>query len=70
MGDQMALLGMIPEPAGIFNQFPVMGDQRIINRDHAVRGVVRGGVALQPIKATLVQGLCIPLDLGDPAVQA
>jgi hypothetical protein len=30
MGDQMPLIGMIPEPAGIFNQLAVMGDQRVI----------------------------------------
>ncbi len=70
MGDQMPLIGMIPEPAGIFNQLAVMGDQRVINRDHAVRGVVGGRVALQPIEAPLVEQLFIPLDLGDPAVQA
>src|SRR6266508_2196866 len=69
VGDQMALVGMIPEPAGIFNQLAVMVDQGIINRDHAVRGVVGGRVALQPFEAPLVERLFIPVDLGDPAVQ-
>ncbi len=31
VGDQMALVGMIPEPAGIFNQFAVMVDQRYVD---------------------------------------
>ena len=70
MGDQMALIGMIPEPAGIFDQLAVMGDQRVINRDHAVRGVMGSRVALQLLEASLVELLCIPIDLRDPAVQA
>src|SRR5262249_13903738 len=65
----MALLGMIPEPASIFNQLAVMVDQRIINRDHTMRGVVGGGVALQEIETPLVERLFIPLNLSNPAVE-
>src|SRR5262249_32585047 len=70
MGDQMTLVGMIPEPAGIFNQLPVMVDQCVIDRDDTVLGVVRSGVVLQEIETPLVEDLLIPLNFGDPAVQA
>jgi len=70
VGDQMALLGMIPEPASIFNQLAVMVDQRVINRDHTMRGVVGARVALQQIEAPLVERFFIPVNLSDPAVQA
>jgi hypothetical protein len=70
MGDQMALVGVIPEPAGIFNQFPVMINQRVINRDYTVWRIVGGRVTLQQFKAPPVECLFIPVNLSDPAVQA
>src|SRR5215212_3024295 len=69
VGDQMPLVGMVPEPADIFNQLAVMVDQRVINGDHTMRGVVGAGVALQQIEAPLVERLFIPINLRDPAVQ-
>src|SRR5262245_33693740 len=47
----------------------VMVDQRVINRDHTMRGVVGGGVALQEVQAPLVERLFIPLNLSNPAVE-
>ena len=70
MGDQMALIGVIPEPAGIFNQFAVMIDQRIINRDHTVWRIVGGRITLQQVKAPPIECRFIPVNLRDPAVQA
>ena len=70
MGNQMALIGVIPEPASIFNQFSVMVDERVIDRDDTVLGIARSGVVLQEIEASLVEGRFIPIDLCDPAVQA
>ena len=69
MGDQVALVGMIPEPASIFNQLAIMVDQGVIDRDDAVFGVTRGRVGLQEREPPLVEGGIIPIDLGDPAVQ-
>ncbi len=69
MGDQMTLVSMIPEPAGIFDQLAVVVDQRVIDRDDTVLGVARGGVVLQELEPPLVEGSVIPVDLGDPAVQ-
>jgi hypothetical protein len=70
MGNQVPLLGVIPEPTDIFNQFAVVIDQRVIDGDHAVRGVVRAGVALQQIEPPLVEGFFIPINLSERAVQA
>jgi len=46
VGDQVALIGVIPKPANVGNQLPVMIDERVIDGDHAVLGIARGGVAL------------------------
>src|SRR5436853_4844471 len=61
VGDQMPLIGMIPEPAGIFNQLAVVIDERVIDSNHAVLGKASGGVALQQIEAPLVEGQFIPV---------
>src|SRR6266540_17611 len=53
MGDQMTLVSMIPEPAGIFDQLAVVVDQRVIDRDDTVLGVARGGVVLQELEPPL-----------------
>ena len=70
MGDQMTLFGMIPEPAGIFNQLAVVVDQCVIDRDDAVGGIACGRVVLQEREPALVEGGVIPVDLSNPAVQA
>src|SRR5213593_2349680 len=70
MGDQMALVSVIPEPVSIFYQFSVMIDERVINRDHPMWRIVSSRVTLQQFKAPLVECLFIPVDLSDPAVQA
>src|SRR4029450_11322193 len=66
----MPLVSVIPEPAGIFNQLPVMIDERVINRDHTVWCIVGGRVTLQQFKAPVVECLFIPVNLSEKAVQA
>src|SRR5215470_5588449 len=68
--DEMALLGMIPEPAGILNQFAVMVDQGVINRNRAILAIAGGRVGLQPFQAMLVDALDIPRSFRQPAVEA
>jgi len=57
------LVGMIPEPADIGNQFAVVIDERIIDCNDAVLGVAGAGVALQQIQPTLIKGMNVPLIL-------
>jgi len=71
------MVGVIPEPANIRNQFAVVIDERVINRDGAVLGVASAGVVLQDVEPPLfVTGLrdagCAPrrgeivMDAGNP----
>jgi len=68
--NHVSLLGMIPQPADIFNELPVMVNQHMVNRDHPVGRIARVGEALQPRQTPQVPRLWIPARFGDPAVQA
>jgi hypothetical protein len=41
MGNQMALVGMIPKPAYILDQLSFMIDQRVVESDHSARRIPR-----------------------------
>ena len=47
MGDLIPLFGVIPEPADIRDQHPVMVDQRIVDGDNALVAVPGDGILLQ-----------------------
>ena len=70
MGDEVALVSMVPEPAGVLNQLATVVDQGVVDCDDAVFGVAGGGVTLQLVQPTLVEGFGLPLDLSERAVQA
>ncbi len=36
MGDHMPLVGVVPQPADILDQLPVMVDQRVVQGNHPV----------------------------------
>jgi hypothetical protein len=44
VGDQVALVGVVPEPADIGNQLAGVLDQRVVDRDDAVFGVAGAGI--------------------------
>src|SRR4051812_2001967 len=68
--DEVPLLGMIPEPAGILNQFAVMVNQGVIDRNRAILAIAGGRVSLQPFQAMRIDALDIPRSFGQPAVEA
>jgi hypothetical protein len=70
MGNQVALVSMIPEPAGILDQFAVVVDQRVIDRNHSVLAIAGGRVGLQPFQAVCIDALNIPSCLSQEAVEA
>lgn len=60
VGNQVALIGMIPKPANIVDQFAIVVDQGVINRDDAVLAIAGGWVVLEPFQALLIQALRLP----------
>src|SRR5262245_47697178 len=70
MRNQVTFVSMIPEPAGIFDQFAVVVDQGVVDCNHAILAVAGGGVGLQPLQAMLIDALDIPRRLSQPAVEA
>src|SRR4051794_19579042 len=70
MSNQIAFIGMIPEPASILDQLAIMVDQGVINRDDAILTVAGGRIALQPLQAMSVDALNIPRRFGQEAIEA
>jgi hypothetical protein len=68
--NQVALVGVIPEPADIGNQFSIVTDEGVIDCNDTVLGVAGAGVVLQQVEAPLVERLDVPLDFSQKAVQA
>src|SRR2546427_7112111 len=66
----MALIGMIPEPAGILDQLAIMVNQGVVDRNDAILAIARGRVGLQPVQAMRVDALDIPRRFGQPAIEA
>src|SRR5436309_9260191 len=70
MGDHVALVGMIPEPAHILDQLALMRHQRIVNGNDPTHAVARLRRLLQPCQSLVIERRDIPVHLGQPAVQA
>src|SRR5215510_8180871 len=60
MGDDIAFVGVVPEPAYVFDQLPGMVHQRIINGNHAAGAVAHCGITLQPLQPSIVHFLYMP----------
>ncbi len=69
MGNDVALVGMIPQPAHILNQLTRMGDQCIVDGNNAPRRIARGRLPLQPGQALPIQLLGIPRGLIQPTIE-
>ena len=70
VGDQMAFVGMIPEIADILNQFALVINQGIVNRDHTIVTIAGGRVVLQPFETVRIDASHIPLGFREPAIEA
>src|SRR5215210_8509118 len=70
VGNQMALLGMIPKPAHIVDQRAVMVNQGVVDRNYAILAIAGGRIALEPVEAVLIDTLDIPRRFGQPPVEA
>src|SRR4029453_15414937 len=69
MGDDVPLVGMVPEPAHVFDQLTRMVHQRIVDSNHASQAVTRLGIMLPPLQASVVERLDVPCHLIQPTVQ-
>jgi len=70
MGNLVALLCVIPEIAGIFDQLAVMIHQDIVDRDPPLGTETSVGLGLKPVNPLQVECLFIPVALGNPTIQA
>ena len=70
MSNQVALVGMIPKPANIVDQFAIVVDQGGVNREDTVLAIAGGWVVLEPFKALPIQVIRIPRRLSQEAVEA
>src|SRR5262245_59067095 len=70
MGNQIALVSMIPEPASIFNQLAIVVDQRVIDRNYSIEAIAGGRIGLQPFQTMRIDAFYIPRRLSQPAIEA
>ncbi len=70
VGDLVAALGVVPEPADILDELAVMVDEHVVDGDHALIRVLGGGILLQQFEPPGIERLRIPLDLGEKPIQA
>jgi hypothetical protein len=55
VGDLVAVLGMVPEPADVLDTLAMVVDEGIVNRDGAVIAVAEVRVALEDLQAAAVE---------------
>ena len=63
MSDLMALLGMVPEPASVLDQGAIVGNQGVVDRNHAIEAIVGGRVVLEPLEPVGVDAIGVPESL-------
>ena len=51
VGDLVAFLGVVPEPAGVLDQQAVLVDEGVVDGDDALVAVAGGGVLLEQVQA-------------------
>src|SRR5262249_34176818 len=69
MGDDVALVGMVPEPPHVFDQLACMVDQGIVDGYHTSGAVPGLRITLQPRQASVVEGRGVPRHLSEPTVE-
>src|SRR4051812_28031594 len=70
VGDEVALVGVVPEPANILNQLTLVIDQDIVDGNDALVAEAGVGVLLQEFESPLVDLFHVPSGLGEEAVEA
>jgi len=70
VGDLVALLGVVPEPADILDQLAAVVDEGVVDGEDALGAVAGGRVLLKEVKAALVELVDIPVGVGEEAVKA
>ena len=70
VSDLVTFIGVIPEISYVFNAFPVMINQDIVQGDDTLIAISSGRIALKPLQPLPVQLRDIPIHLGQPAVEA
>ena len=70
LGDLVALLGMVPEIAGVGDERALVVDQDVVDGDDAVVGVPGRRVLLEELEAAPVELIGVPLRVGEEAVEA
>jgi len=68
--DLVALFGMIPQPAHILDELSGMTHQNVVDGDHSFWVVPCGLIILKYLKPSVIEGMNIPLDIREPAIEA
>jgi len=61
---------VIPEPAHVLDALSRVVDQHVIDGDHALVAVARGGILLKEIEPAFVESLDVPIHFGEESIQA
>ena len=70
MGNLVAVLGVVPEPTYVLDELAIVVDERVIQSDHALGAVAGRRVALQQFESPLIEGLLVPGNSREEAIQA
>ena len=70
VGDQVALVGVVPEPARIFDQLTIVVDQGVVDGNHAILTIARLWVLLQPLESVSIDTVRLPRRFSQPAIEA
>ena len=70
VGNFVALLGVIPEPADVLDALARVVDEHVIDGNHALVAVARGGILLKAIEPAFVESLDVPVHFSEESIQA
>ncbi len=60
---------MIPEPAHVLDALAIVVDEHVIDGNHALVAVTRGGILLKEIEPAFVESLDVPVHFGEESIQ-
>ena len=69
LGVLVPLLGVIPERAGVLDELAGLVEEHVVDGDDASRMELRVVELLQPFDASLVDGVLVPFDFGEEAIE-
>jgi hypothetical protein len=69
MSNQVAFVGMIPEVADILDQFAIVINQGVVDRNNAILTVAGSWIVLQPLKPVRVDALDLPGCFSQPPIE-